>query len=308
MAWTAPTTRATGDIITAAIWNTDVVDNLAFLGTHAHSGASGDGSASLGPLVQTDFTDAAAPAAPGAGKTRVYSVSGRLRTRAGAGGADSQLVSSLDGTARGDLLFFNASSAWARLAAGTSGQFLKTLGAGADPAWAALPTITTIAESVLGADAANVDFTSIPATYRHLMIVIYGQSALGADIDTVMVRFNGSSAANYENQRLRGSSTTASAAFSTGQTSLEVGVISGRTIADDQFGACVIWIPGYADSAKLKAAIGMGISIRSALAAIELSGGHNTSITAALNQVTVFPGAANWKAGTIVTLYGLPTA
>lgn len=38
--------------------------------------------------------------------------------------------------ARGDVLFFNGTS-WVRLAAGTSGQFLKTLGAGADPAWAA---------------------------------------------------------------------------------------------------------------------------------------------------------------------------
>jgi len=28
MAWTAPTTRATGNLITASIWNTDIVDNL----------------------------------------------------------------------------------------------------------------------------------------------------------------------------------------------------------------------------------------------------------------------------------------
>lgn len=31
MAWTTPTTRATGDLITAAIWNTDVVNNLQFV-------------------------------------------------------------------------------------------------------------------------------------------------------------------------------------------------------------------------------------------------------------------------------------
>lgn len=31
MAWTAPTTRQTGDLITADIWNTDVVDNLQVL-------------------------------------------------------------------------------------------------------------------------------------------------------------------------------------------------------------------------------------------------------------------------------------
>lgn len=31
MTWTAPTTRTTGELITASIWNTDVVDNLAYL-------------------------------------------------------------------------------------------------------------------------------------------------------------------------------------------------------------------------------------------------------------------------------------
>jgi len=31
MAWTSPTTRATGVLVTASIWNTDVVDNLVYL-------------------------------------------------------------------------------------------------------------------------------------------------------------------------------------------------------------------------------------------------------------------------------------
>jgi len=31
MAWTTPTIRSTGDLITASIWNTDIVDNLAYL-------------------------------------------------------------------------------------------------------------------------------------------------------------------------------------------------------------------------------------------------------------------------------------
>ena len=31
MAWTNPTTRSTGNLITASIWNTDLVDNLVYL-------------------------------------------------------------------------------------------------------------------------------------------------------------------------------------------------------------------------------------------------------------------------------------
>lgn len=54
---------------------------------------------------------------------------------------DRQTTTILDGMvaspAQGDLLYRGA-SAWTRLGAGTSGQFLQTLGTGANPAWATL--------------------------------------------------------------------------------------------------------------------------------------------------------------------------
>ena len=37
--------------------------------------------------------------------------------------------------AQGDIIYFNGTS-WVRLPAGTSGKFLQTLGAGANPTWA----------------------------------------------------------------------------------------------------------------------------------------------------------------------------
>lgn len=40
MAWSAPSTRSTGDLITAAIWNQDVVDNPAFLGALKRDGVA----------------------------------------------------------------------------------------------------------------------------------------------------------------------------------------------------------------------------------------------------------------------------
>ena len=41
--------------------------------------------------------------------------------------------------AQGDVIYASSASTWARLGAGTSGQFLKTQGAGANPTWATLP-------------------------------------------------------------------------------------------------------------------------------------------------------------------------
>lgn len=46
----------------------------------------------------------------------------------------SEVLDFIGSTAQGDILYRGAAG-WARLAAGTSGKFLKTLGAGADPAW-----------------------------------------------------------------------------------------------------------------------------------------------------------------------------
>lgn len=60
------------------------------------------------------------------------------RNTAGAGVVEevtlSQLLDFIGSAAQGDILYRGASS-WARLAAGTSGQFLQTLGAGANPQW-----------------------------------------------------------------------------------------------------------------------------------------------------------------------------
>lgn len=94
MAWTDGTSRATGYLITAANWN-DLLGasgSLMQLKSHAHGGTTGEGSTSIGALVLGDFTDAAAPAAPGAGKTRLYAVSGKFRLRAGASGVNTGIV------------------------------------------------------------------------------------------------------------------------------------------------------------------------------------------------------------------------
>jgi hypothetical protein len=63
------------------------------------------------------------------------------RSTAGTGDPEdlsfTQLLDLVGSAARGDILYRNA-TAWTRLAAGTSGNYLKTQGAGADPTWASV--------------------------------------------------------------------------------------------------------------------------------------------------------------------------
>ncbi|KKM27860.1 hypothetical protein LCGC14_1570470 [marine sediment metagenome] len=50
--------------------------------------------------------------------------------------------------AQGDVIYRDGSGDWQRLGAGTSGRFLKTQGAAANPVWAALPTATTSVQGI----------------------------------------------------------------------------------------------------------------------------------------------------------------
>lgn len=67
-------------------------------------------------------------------------------------GAWRETISSDIGATQGDILFRSATN-WTRLPAGTSGQVLRTNGAGANPSWAAAPGIV-----------AWVNFNGVPAT------------------------------------------------------------------------------------------------------------------------------------------------
>lgn len=67
MAWTNPTTRTTGTLITASIWNTDLVDNLAYLYSTQNSFPTpvksvANGSKIVNTVTETDIITYTIPA------------------------------------------------------------------------------------------------------------------------------------------------------------------------------------------------------------------------------------------------------
>jgi len=74
MAWSTPVTQTTNTHITAAVWNAQITDNMAWLGnTHNHDGGAGDGSLyALLPQGIILMADAACPS----GWTRVSALDG----------------------------------------------------------------------------------------------------------------------------------------------------------------------------------------------------------------------------------------
>jgi hypothetical protein len=69
MGWTTPSTKTTGTLVTAAIWNEQVTANMTWLGTsHDHDGGAGDGATlNFATAGMIGIFDAACPA----GWTRV---------------------------------------------------------------------------------------------------------------------------------------------------------------------------------------------------------------------------------------------
>jgi hypothetical protein len=86
--------------------------------------------------------------------------------------------------AAGDLIYATADDTPARLAIGTAGQVLQVNSGATAPEWAAPATGggMTLISTITLSGATNV-FSSIPATYEHLQVLIYGATnSSGANV------------------------------------------------------------------------------------------------------------------------------
>ncbi len=119
-------------------------------GTSAGNLVRLDGSAKLPAVDGSQLTGISAGVSSFAGRTGAvvaasndYSFSqigSKPTTLAGYGITDA--MAAITGMSQGAVLYYNGSS-WTYLAAGTSGQFLKTFGPGANPAWASVSSGAT---------------------------------------------------------------------------------------------------------------------------------------------------------------------
>jgi len=126
------------------------------------------------------------------------------------------------------------------------------------------PAVTNSYESIatvtVGAGgSSSVGFTSIPSTYKHLQLRIFGRGlSSSADRVSITVKVNSDTGTNYANHALIGTGSAASAAAASSQ---GVGVnnymagisaIVGSTGTASAFGASIVDILDYANTNKYK--------------------------------------------------------
>jgi hypothetical protein len=167
--------------------------------------------------------------------------------------------------------------------------------------------LTRIFDSTLGADAANFDVTGIVGTYVALQYILSGRCTTAAVAESVLLRMNNDSGANYDDRRLYGNSGGAGASGTTAGTSMTIGQLAAANATAGRAGQLDGMLHNYASAVFDKIVVTRygehGDTASDLLAAV--TSGIWLS-TAAVTRLTFFPTANNFLAGSRLTLYGLP--
>jgi hypothetical protein len=155
------------------------------------------------------------------------------------------------------------------------------------------PTYTPLATVTLGSSASSVTFSSIPATYRDLIVIVDGKTSL---VTNTVVRLNSDSGSNYSYVVAEGNGTSATSFSGTGS-SPEVGRMA--TLQSN----VIIEIMDYSATDKHKTILGRGNSSGD-LVRMSCTRWANT---AAVNSVQILPSPSprTFDSGATFNLYGV---
>lgn len=168
-----------------------------------------------------------------------------------------------------------------------------------------------IDDQLLGGSAASVTFAPnpLPTGFRHLLIEWYARGDTAATSAGVQLRFNNDTAANYDNQTLRGTAATASAAENLGATSIKIGSIPANTATANYFGQGSCKVFHYNGTTGNKLATGDSFIFTANTTGTgftDRNDGKWRTAATAITRLDIFPSAGNFVAGSVFTLWGIP--
>ena len=157
-------------------------------------------------------------------------------------------------------------------------------------------TYEPITTQTLGSAAASITFSSIPATYTDLRVVMTNTTSNGAD---VYLRFNGDTASNYSLTNTIANGTTAASNQYANLTSLNV-LYTSTTVPS----ISMLDIKSYAGSTYKSVLFNGSADFNGSGYIIKGSGLWRS--TAAITSILMT--ASNFSIGTTATLYGILAA
>jgi hypothetical protein len=165
-------------------------------------------------------------------------------------------------------------------------------------------TYEAIATVTVGSGgAASIDFTSIPATFTNLVILMSCRRSLSTGTGQMSLTFNGSSS-GYSSRMLEGTGSSAGSNSYSG-VNMRIGQAEPSNFTANTFMNTQIYIPNYASSNN-KSVSSDSVSENNATEAYAAMFAGLWSNTAAITSISLFPADINnWAQHSSATLYGI---
>jgi hypothetical protein len=169
-------------------------------------------------------------------------------------------------------------------------------------------TYTLIQAVTVGSGgAANIEFTSIPATYTDLVVLTSLRGTASAVSVSGQLQFN-SSTSGYGLKYLTGSGTSASSGDFGATTSLiYLGDIPAATGTTSTFANVLVYVPNYAGSNNKSISVD-GVEERNNAAAYATLVAAKWDNASAITSVKLYPSSANWVQYSTAYLYGISSS
>jgi hypothetical protein len=164
-------------------------------------------------------------------------------------------------------------------------------------------TYEPIATTTLTSAAANITFSSIPATYTDLILVLNVAIASGGGGESV-IRFNSDSGSNYSNTYLYGNGTSALSARNTNSTVGRVSYSASFTTTVGNMNY-IVQVQNYSNSTTYKTFLSRANNAANAADAIT---GLWRSTSAITSIQFFYSDSSNIITGSSATLYGIKAA
>jgi hypothetical protein len=178
-------------------------------------------------------------------------------------------------------------------------------GVGVPPVTSSYESIATV--TVGSGGAADVTFSSIPSTFKHLQIRYIARTARASfPDDNLAIQLNGNTGSVYAQHQLNGNGSTASSGGGSSLTDMRLGRLTGSTALTGNFAPGVIDILDYANTNKNRTLRSLTGNDNNGSGDITLMSGLYQSTTA-VSSIKLFSqtGSNNFAQYSSFALYGI---
>jgi hypothetical protein len=167
-------------------------------------------------------------------------------------------------------------------------------------------TYTAITTVTVGSGGiAEIEFTSIPATYTDLVVKLSLRTAAGGLDDQIRIKINGNAAGNaYSSKFIQGNGAAASGFSGSTAGYVIAGAVNGNGSTANTFGNAELYFPNYAGSTNKSYSVDAVGENNATTAYAELAA-ILWSNTSAITSLAFFSPSGNINQYSTATLYGI---